>query len=260
MEKTISSKQIFLIPLCLVFLTTLGSGYIYFGSYSVDKLYLSLLFKLSLIILTIVLIVKYRSFIQCKFRENIFTFLGSLFLLFISVNDVHKTILVANYAVSTKDHFTFLCNVFATGVFEELLFRVLLFYLILTKYPDKWKSVLITSFIFSLAHFSNLLNPDVVKISILNQVVFAFGIGVLLQTLLLRFKSLFLIITLHSLLNYFGSYKRILLHQEQAIQNDYSSTTFLPSLFFTLILNSILIFVAYQLISSQLKTGKTLRY
>jgi len=105
-----------------------------------------------------------------------------------------------------------------------------------------------------------LLNPDVVKISILNQVVFAFGIGVLLQSLLLRFKSLFLIITLHSLLNYFGSYKRILHHQEQAIQNDYSFTSFLPSLFFTLILNSILIFVAYQLISSQLKTGKTLRY
>ena len=117
MEKTKSSKQIFLIPLCLVFLTTLGSGYIYFGAYSEDKVYLSLLFK-----------------------------------------------------------------------------------------------------------------------------------------------SLFLIITLHSLLNYFGSYKRILLHQEQAIQNDYSSTTFLPSLFFALILNSILIFVAYQLISSQLKTGKTLRY
>jgi hypothetical protein len=68
MEKTISSKQIFLIPLCLVFLTTLGSGYIYFGAYSEDKVYLSLLFKLSLIILTIVLIVKYRSFylfMQC---------------------------------------------------------------------------------------------------------------------------------------------------------------------------------------------------
>ena len=102
MEKTISSKQIFMIPLCLVFLTTLGSGYIYFGAYSVDKVYLSLLFKLSLIILTIVLIAKYRSFIQCKLRENIFTFLGSLFLLFISLNDVHKTILVANYAVSKK--------------------------------------------------------------------------------------------------------------------------------------------------------------
>lgn len=108
----------------------------------------------------------------------------------------------------------YLLNCLATGFFEELLFRVFLFSaLFYTVYSTKttkkryYLSVIWASLAFGLAHLPNAFKAGVEFYGILNQVVFAFFIGMVFQGLLIRFRSIVLIGVLHAMVNYFGAYR-----------------------------------------------------
>lgn len=94
-------------------------------------------------------------------------------------------------------------------------------------------TIVSTSMLFGLAHLSNLFNPDFDILSVINQILFAISIGLFLQSLYIRTRSLILIICIQALINYFGTYKSVLLKPVENIDGDYNLNDFI-STFITL--------------------------
>ena len=83
---------------------------------------------------------------------------------------------------------------------EELTFRGLVFS-VLTKKYSFLISALISSFLFGIIHYGNLVNPDQTFDGITSQVILAFGIGMYFCGSLLRSGSLIAPIVIHFLFN-----------------------------------------------------------
>lgn len=106
------------------------------------------------------------------------------------------------------------------GVFEELFFRVVLFRLIyfsldcLNRSKKLVSASLITSFLFGIVHFANLIHPNSDLLSVVNQTIFAFGIGMILQVILFKTRSILLVICLHGVWDYTRSQDRFFVPSE----------------------------------------------
>jgi len=97
----------------------------------------------------------------------------------------------------------FLQPFIGTGLIEEVLFRGLML-LVLLKAAEQSKkgimnAVIVSSVIFGLAHFLNLLEADIIRVG--TQVVFATGMGVFFSAIYLRTKTLWIPIILHGFFN-----------------------------------------------------------
>lgn len=141
-----------------------------------------------------------------------------------SISDETETIPVLNNAL-------FFVSCLCVAAFEELLFRVYVFDGLLKIYTSKkmLRVIVITSLLFAVAHGTNAFHPDVAVYGVIVQIVFAFAIGILFQSLLIRFRNVFLVIALHTVVNYLGSYKSQLLFIERASE-EYTFNEFLMSL------------------------------
>jgi len=150
------------------------------------------------------------SLIICWARLDFSFFFLSLFLFAVSIFNVNSSLMATGFVVSTYNHAIFILSCLAIGIFEELLFRVFL-YQFTYKFISKniIFSLLFCSILFGIAHLSNLVFSDYYKISIINQVLFAISIGLLLQSIYIKTKSVVLIVFLHAIINYLGSYKKI---------------------------------------------------
>lgn len=98
----------------------------------------------------------------------------------------------------------------SVAVWEELFFRYYIFVILLFYFGNKislFRIAMLSSLLFALLHFINLSNPNVFKLSIIIQVVFAFGIGLLLQSIFLRTRNLLTVIALHFAINIIGTRK-----------------------------------------------------
>lgn len=96
-----------------------------------------------------------------------------------------------------------------TASFEEGLFRVILFAGFVGLLKDSkrlfWKVAGLTALVFAALHFTNAFRSDFSVYSALTQVVFAFGIGVFLQVIYVVSRNLLVPISIHFLINYFGT-------------------------------------------------------
>lgn len=145
--------------------------------------------------------------IELVFRNKIPSITTSVLLIYLSVKHINSEIFIKKITINEWYHFSYFFQCLTTGFFEEFFFRLLLFGLIcnsLKEYNNGnyYKEIVIISLIFGLLHFTNLFNPDYDIISVINQIMFAFIIGVLLQCLLIRLKNIVLISVLHGLINY----------------------------------------------------------
>lgn len=112
----------------------------------------------------------------------------------------------------------FLLSCLFVAIFEELLFRVWLFESIYEAYKEKYslfKIILLSSLLFGISHFVNFFNADYDRLSVINQMIFAFGVGLLLQSIYIRLRSVIPSILIHTIINYFGMYKVKLLPPEK---------------------------------------------
>lgn len=224
-----------------------------------NSLRCKIIFKCVLIVMCLIFLIKSNFFNQLKSLKKELPYILLSFLLVIYSYFQINSYLAKNSSSNSLDNFTFLSSCLLVGVFEELFFRIFIFFFVLKiLYNRKNKllySILLTSFIFGFSHLSNLFNPEYLKISVVNQVLFAFSIGLLLQSIYIRTKSLTFIICLHTLINYFGSYKNHLLFSEiddletQYTFNDFI-TTFISIMAFTII---IVLPLSYLLIRKDLK-------
>jgi hypothetical protein len=163
--------------------------------------------------------------------------------------------MATGFVVSTYNHTIFILSCLAIGIFEELLFRVFLYqytYKFIRK--DIIFSLLFCSILFGIAHLSNLVFSDYYKISIINQVLFAISIGLLLQSIYIKTKSVVLIVFLHAIINYLGSYKKNILTKVVSTSETYTFEDFLTSFISILLLTFLVIIpISYFLIKKELK-------
>ena len=224
-----------------------------------NTLICKIIFKSVFIIICLFLLYKSNFLNKLKsIKKDLPFVLLALVLTLYSYFQINST-LIKNVSVNSLDNFIFLTSCLSVGIFEELFFRIFIFFFAL-KIFDKRKnklfiSIILTSLIFGFSHLTNLFNPEFHKISVVNQILFAISIGFMLQSIYIRTKSLTFIICLHTLINYFGSYKKHLLFGEiENIESQYSFndfiTTFISILIFTII---IVLPLSYLLIRKELK-------
>ncbi|CEN54179.1 CPBP family intramembrane glutamic endopeptidase [Capnocytophaga canis] len=179
--------------------------------------------KMILCLLTLWLIKK-NNF-QTSNKNNIIITVVGIVIFCFSLFTIQKKI---PSVISFDTNLLFLLSCLAVALFEELFFRVFIFNALKRMRYKSFKLILITSIVFGLAHLVNFFNTDYEKLSVFNQVVFAFSIGLLLQSIYVKFKSITICIVIHTIINYFGTYKARLIHYNPLIENTHleSSYTF----------------------------------
>lgn len=106
--------------------------------------------------------------------------------------------------------YQFIILQFLSGTFEEMMMRGIVFYSLYQYWEHAKnglkKAMIYASLFFALAHFIGVILHGF-DISIFNQIVLAFGIGMFLQAIQVRLKNLTIPITIHALFNVWGSYE-----------------------------------------------------
>lgn len=133
-----------------------------------------------------------------------------------------------NAKPDTIEVYLFLVSNFCVALFEEYFFRVFIYLSLLAYFGNKniIKAILSTSIVFGLAHLSNLFSNGIVSISVIVQIVFAFGIGLILQSVFVRSKNIFLPIAIHTAINYFGTIQSKFTDAEKVVTYDLSGFYF----------------------------------
>lgn len=201
--------------------------------------------KLLLITITIVLI--WQQLRTSKvLKHSVFIIPIVLVLLYLAYNSVDSNL----EDIPRLNNILFLTSCVSVALFEEFFFRIYLYNGISKHFKNKslYKNILLTSLLFGLAHAVGFFKTDVVKITVLVQIVLAFGLGVLFQTLLIRFKNIALVVGLHAIINYLGAYKSKLLLQEQT--ETYVFNDFLMSMAFAIVIVIFILTFSFFLIRS----------
>ncbi|MET1260508.1 CPBP family intramembrane glutamic endopeptidase [Flagellimonas sp. DF-77] len=177
----------------------------------------NLLFKIAYkVFLILCLVGLLRELRIPMFRMNGKLWMGAgcffaLLVLFV----VQETEYATSPAWASDEHGYFFLSCLLVGLFEELLFRVFVFDSVFKAVGAIRNRLLIavvcTALIFGVAHFSNLFHADTNPLAIVNQALFAFSIGILLQYILIRTQQLPVVVSIHAGINYLGAFQRELL-------------------------------------------------
>ena len=151
----------------------------------------------------------------------------------------------ANYLeVSLGLVFIFLLKTMSVGFYEEFIFRGVAFPMLISAFKKNKRTILISavlsSLIFGLVHYINLIGDPDNFAGITNQVFFATAIGVFFCGIMVRTESIVVPVVLHTLVNFgFGSAELIEVAEETAkVSEDTGinwSSVILTSIFFTFI-------------------------
>lgn len=197
------------IILILSILVKFSPSILIYGNENLKFIFLSF-FKILLIVITIFWLQKYNKLNKKFYLKNSgYFFFISIILIFYVVHS-NENFIETQESFKNLKHSFFLLYYLSVGIFEELFFRVLIFGLLFKYFGEKnkFKAVLFCSLIFALFHLVNLFDSQFVKISIINQVLYAFAVGLIFQSLLIKLNNIILISVIHGLLNYrsmFGS-------------------------------------------------------
>jgi membrane protease YdiL (CAAX protease family) len=108
----------------------------------------------------------------------------------------------------TQKYLLHLIKCISVGGLEEFLFRYLIFVYFLEKFKRYLSSIFFVSLIFALFHISNLFFGSGLY-SFIFQIETAFIIGLILQYIFLKTNNLIIVITIHALLNFLGTYRTL---------------------------------------------------
>lgn len=215
MKNYYTKRILLLISLVFVLLVTLRKILpILFEKNYEDNIFLYQgIIKLILLFITIYIIQKDKLINWDFIYKNTFlSLIASSLLIFFSLQHTFTKINELKISVSDFTHYCYIFQCLATGFFEEFFFRILIFSYVCNALQsnlktNNYKPILITSFLFSIVHLTSLFNDDIDKVSVLNQMMFAFVIGVILQSIFFRWNTIFLNSIIHAVLNYNGMIK-----------------------------------------------------
>lgn len=252
-----------LLLLVILFMGILFKEFLLYIGFNDKKLIYDLISKIVirfiLTIFVLYLIIKwgYSTFLN-QYKNIFVTSLIILPIVFISFQYVQDDINNSKLSVGLFENTIYFISSFATGLYEELLFRILAFSLIFTYFGNNkenfFKSVILTSLFFGISHFINLYK--ITSYSIIIQVLMATGFGLLFQSILLRFKNIFIVIIMHTLINYLGMYKHYLEFPSSINEIDETSS-FLSSIIWVIfIIGSIIIPISYLIIKPVIRKSE----
>ncbi len=92
---------------------------------------------------------------------------------------------------------------FLTATFEEFIYRGFILAIVLPL--GRVRAVIVSSLIFALSHLANLISQPEAVITTGTQVVYTFFLGVLLASIYLRTRNIWLVVGLHMVFNVTGS-------------------------------------------------------
>ena len=259
-NKRLLRNVIFALILVGVFSISTGLGLI-FSKLNLDDYFFKFIRKIMMSILVLGIIGWYGYRLKFTFSRNfwIFSFLSVCLILW-SYYHVHTSIDEKGINVENVTIIGFLIYCLGTGIFEELLFRKLTFRFIMDGRRNTFllKGIIISSIVFALAHSINLFSSQIIKLSVIIQILFAFGVGFFLQSLYVRFNSLILVITLHGVTNFLGLYQSSLINPKlSGYESSYSMSDFWSSLISVILLNLILIAVSKVILRKKFKEIKS---
>jgi uncharacterized protein len=167
--------------------------------------YFSLLSKITLIIISVKLINSEKIIDKVYLYKNNLINITLSFLIILLVFDINDNLILKHNLQSNNiNKILSFANCLLTGFLEELVFRVLFFSylscLLVNKSSRIFKSVFLTSILFSICHFTNILHDNIYNV--INQMIFAFVIGFFLQLFFLRLRNIIIISVFHGILNY----------------------------------------------------------
>lgn len=229
--------------------------------YFLDNSYnFKILSKLTLFFISFLIAYKLKFL---KVKKNIFSntiYLSlSLLLILISYNYINESYIKPENINPIKN-IQLILNCISVSLFEETLTRVYLYnsikknIVVKNKNKKLFYSILLTSFLFAIAHTTNIFNPDIVKITVINQIFFAFSVGILLQSIYIRTKSLVFTATFHALINYYGSYHSLKTNDLLINIESYSYSNLFISLLLIIIISFLFIFpLSYIIIKKEFK-------
>lgn len=180
--------------------------------------FIQTIIKLPLVALTIFMIKKEKIFnIKILFRNNTVSILICALLLYLSLHQAFQKIIEHQLVISNYNVYSYFIQCLTTGFFEELFFRVLIFGYVCYAYQNNssenyYKQTIITSFLFAIVHLTGIFTKNIDTISVLNQIMFAFLIGVLLQSIFFRINNIILNSIIHGLINFNGMLNQKLLN------------------------------------------------
>lgn len=176
-------------------------------------------------------------------------YLFPLIIVFLSLYNLSLT----NF--NNLDHSTVVLFLFASvlvGLSEEFVFRGLIQSIILKDNENRKNyivfSIIFTSTIFSLLHLMNIFKGFSNIESLINQLIFAFFMGIYLGSLLLITRQLFIVGILHGLVNFTYGFSDIL-DKPEVIDTNYTagiSQSIINIIGTTLVLSPILAIGLYQ--------------
>lgn len=192
-------------------------------SFISDSLYTSF-FKIFIILIILYFIIDKKIF---SFKNDIkYSLKISLILLLIIFFISYKYLTL--YGINNL--FFHFIRCFSVAFFEEIVFRFLIFSCIIFyfKYIKNdasffYKSIILTTILFSLIHFVNFIFGRYDILSTIIQMEIAFVFGLFLQYIFIKYQSVILVSIIHCLFNYYGSINRVLSTEkfEKIINNDF---------------------------------------
>jgi membrane protease YdiL (CAAX protease family) len=223
---------------------------LYIDKIEVNYLILSII-KLVVLYGVIKFIAK-ENYYKRKFFKNNFIFSALIIVVTLfSYSNTQKVIVSNHFDINTYLHIVFIFKCFATGFFEEIVFRVFLFNSIIQSHiflqkKNIFTSYILTSVLFGLVHFTNVSTSDF--FNVLNQVLLAFGLGMIFQVLLAKYNNILFISSLHSLINYFGTRNSVLFCFKESDNETVSIYEVFMNLSVFVILDLIIIVYVYYFI------------
>nr|WP_294858679.1 CPBP family intramembrane glutamic endopeptidase [uncultured Fluviicola sp.] len=174
-----------------------------------------------LLVLCFYLAFKKETFFDLKkvLRNSIGVLIGVGLLLFLSLRFSLPYIGIRY----SWEHLTaYYTKCFSVGLMEEVLCRWILFGLVVVAYPKRsvLGQIVTTSALFALLHIGNLITGQLDIFSVLNQMIFAFLLGLLFQGLLIRIKNIILVAVLHGLVNFHGMYNSVFKLKDTSIAEE----------------------------------------
>ncbi|MEN8078756.1 CPBP family intramembrane glutamic endopeptidase [Clostridioides difficile] len=174
------------------------------------------LLPISLVIL-ISYISGYKNIFSLKSRNFIMLFTQGWYIFIVAIINVTLTLLSLDENLIIMPSKTivsyFIITNISIGFFEEIIFRGLTLNLLINSnknYSIK-KAIFISSLLFGLIHFINLFSSPYLILGTLSQVIYTFCLGILLSSIYIKSRNIFIPIFLHAFFNITGSFSEILL-------------------------------------------------
>lgn len=259
MKNRFLKKIVITIPTVFIIMILLKKA-IHFlaGSKFQDNIFLFKSIHETIGIFIVIFLIQKEKFLiwNSVFRNNLLSISIVSVLIYFSLSHTLNVIQDTKSVVSSFDHLTYLLLSVSVGFFEEFFFRILIFgyvcYLFSNSHSNLkknyYKEIIITSLLFALAHLTNIFNSDYDYVSVVNQIMIAFLLGILLQSIFIRFNNIWFNAVLHGIINYNGSVSEELIKSKSTVSDTGNSNSIFQTLITVLIFSAILIPVCYFLI------------